>query len=122
MTDNVIRIPRTGPIRVTATGDEPVSVRVMTQPVTVRVAGQPGPQGAPGNDGASWTFYATRWSSPPSQVGTATVSGAAGAVFSYTVNGVTRFRFVPDSYSPALDTFWSAFSAGSLSDQLAARG
>jgi hypothetical protein len=46
--------PCTGPIRIRASGTEPVRVRVSSLPIAVRVLGMPGPQGhdgAPGSPG-----------------------------------------------------------------------
>jgi hypothetical protein len=115
----------TGPIRVTIAENEAVRVGVLSLPVTVRVAGQPGPQGPAGpagQDSAGWTYYATRWSLPPAAAGVATVSSAAGTVTTYQLDGVTRWRFVPDDYDAALDAFYSAFSGGVLSGLIVARG
>lgn len=46
--------PHIGPIRIRASGTEPVGVRVSSVPVAVRVLGMPGPHGqdgAPGTPG-----------------------------------------------------------------------
>ena len=70
----------------------------------------------------TWPHLAEAWSVEPSQVGTATVSGEAGAVWEYTLDGVTRYRFVPDDYNPTLDAFYSEFTGGALSGLIVARG
>jgi hypothetical protein len=70
----------------------------------------------------SWDFLAAKWSSPPAEVGTATVSGQSGVVLSFVLDGVTRYRFVPDTYSPVLDGFYSTYSGGVLSGLITSRG
>lgn len=70
----------------------------------------------------TWDYLATNWTAAPAQLGTATVSGQAGAVFSYTLSGTTRYRFVPDTYSAALDGFYSAYAGGVLSGLIVSRG
>ena len=70
----------------------------------------------------TWPHLAEAWSAEPSQVGTATVSNEAGAVWEYTLDGVTRYRFVPDVYNPTLDAFYSEFTGGALSGLIVARG
>jgi hypothetical protein len=66
----------------------------------------------------AWIDYATNWSTPPVLVG----STPAGDVYSYTLDGVTRYRFVPAMYDPALDAFYSNFSGGVLSGMIVSRG
>jgi hypothetical protein len=70
----------------------------------------------------SWDYLAANWGTAPAQVGTATVSTQAGVVLSYTLRGVTRFRFVPDTYSPQQDAFYSNYSGGVLSGLIVTRG
>lgn len=66
----------------------------------------------------SWDFLVTNWSSQPSQIGTT----AQGSVFSYTLNGVTRYRLVPTSYVANQDIFYSNWDGSSLSNPIVARG
>ena len=67
------------------------------------------------NQPLAWVYLASQWETPPSQIGVATVTGQTGTVWSYTLNSVTRYRFVPDNYSAALDAFYTAYSGGELS-------
>lgn len=62
------------------------------------------------------------WSLDPTEIGTATVSTQSGSVLSYVLAGVTRYRFVPDTYSAALDGFYSSYSGGVLSGLIVTRG
>lgn len=70
----------------------------------------------------SWDFLASNWSVAPTVVGAATVSGQAGQVLSYTLGSVTRYRFVPTTYSAALDRFYTGYAGGVLTGLIAARG
>ena len=70
----------------------------------------------------SWDFLACNWTTAPAVVGTATVSGQPGQVLSYALGGVTRFRFVPDTYSAALDGFYAGYAGGVLSGLITTRG
>ena len=76
---------------------------------------------APGAVILAWSYLKDTWSSEPTQVGVAT-SPVAGDVYSYTLAGVTRFRLVPDAYTPAEDGFYSAFSAGACTGLITRRG
>lgn len=120
--DQVRVTPFSGPIEVIGLEAAPIFVRALTGPATVTVHGMPGPQGEPGGDAPTWTYYATRWSSAPAAVGGATVSGNAGTVYAYTLDGTTRYRFVPTSYAPALDAFYSAYASGVLAGLIVSRG
>ena len=66
----------------------------------------------------AWNDLATRWDVAPAQ--TATI--AAGSVFAYQLDGVTRYRLVTSPYTPAGDAFYATFTGGVLSDLVAARG
>ena len=68
----------------------------------------------------AWSYLAAQWSDEPTLVGTAT-SPVAGDVYSHTLAGVTRFRLVPDAYTPAEDAFYSAFSAGACTGLITRR-
>jgi hypothetical protein len=69
----------------------------------------------------TWGELTSAWSVPPALVGAAS-SPVAGRVFSYTLDGVTRYRLVPTNYTPGEDAFYSSFSNGTLSGQLCTRG
>ena len=69
-------------------------------------------------DVRTWEYYVSNWSVEPAQVGTV----AAGAVWSYTLGGVTRFRLVPTTYSASQDAFYTTFSGGVLSGFIVSRG
>lgn len=64
----------------------------------------------PGDSGRGWFYYATSWSVEPSH----NQSITGGSVFDYTLDGVTRFRFVPTPYDPTLDAFYASFVGGAL--------
>lgn len=66
----------------------------------------------------AWTLYAAQWDAAPSKV--ADIAG--GSVWSYTHEGVARYRFVPSPYAAAQDAFYSDFDGTTLSGLLAARG
>jgi hypothetical protein len=55
-------------------------------------------------------------------VGTATVSSQTGKVFEYPLGTTTRYRFVPTTYSAALDGFYSTYTGGVLSGLIVSRG
>ena len=89
--------------------------------VPIGVSGPPGPagpQGPPGTGSITWDFYATNWTTAPTQVGTT----AAGAVYSYTLSGTTRYRLVPSPYLAAQDTFYSTWDGSALSGPIVSRG
>ena len=68
-----------------------------------------------------WSYFATQWTTIPALVGTATVSGQAGSVYSYSFD-ITRYRFVPTAYSAILDGFYTAYVVGVLSGLVCVRG
>lgn len=68
--------------------------------------------------GATWDYYAINWSTAPSV--NSAISG--GTVYTYVLNGTTRYRFVPTSYDPTTDAFYSTFSGGVLSGLITTRG
>ncbi len=76
--------------------------------------GEKGEQGAP----TTWGYYAVHWATTPAQVGTT----AAGAVYSYTLGGTTRYRLVPSPYVAAQDAFYSAWDGAALSGFIVSRG
>ena len=77
-----------------------------------------GDQGPAGEAPTTWDYYAANWTTPPAQVGTT----AAGAVYSYTLTGVTRHRLVPSPYVAAQDAFYSAWDGAALSGLIVSRG
>lgn len=66
----------------------------------------------------TWIYYATTWSVSP----TLNSSIAGGDVYNYTLSETTRYRFVPTTYDPTLDAFYTTFSGGVLSGIIIARG
>jgi hypothetical protein len=69
-------------------------------------------------DGLTWSDYATRWDDAPTL--NAAITG--GTVYNYTLDGVTRYRFVPTAYDAASDAFYTAFDGTTLSGLIVARG
>ena len=68
--------------------------------------------------GLTWEHLVTNWSTAPTQAGTV----AAGAVYAYTLGGVTRYRLVPTAYSAGQDAFYANFTGGVLSGLIVSRG
>lgn len=68
--------------------------------------------------GADWTYYATTWTTEPTFVEAIT----GGDVYSYTLDGTTRYRFVPTTYDATEDAFYTIFSTPTLSGLIIARG
>ena len=66
----------------------------------------------------NWNYLVTVWTEPPFWVSTI----AEGSVFNYTLNGITRFRLVPDPYGAAQDAFYTTFAGGVLSGLITTRG
>lgn len=73
---------------------------------------------ATGGSGADWTYYATTWSVEP----TLNTSITGGDVYDYTLDGTTRYRFVPTVYDATEDAFYSTFSNPTLSGLIVTRG
>lgn len=67
---------------------------------------------------ATWDYYATNWSVAP----TLNSSITGGDVYDYTLDGTTRYRFVPTTYDATQDAFYSTFSGGLLSGIIVTRG
>lgn len=65
-----------------------------------------------------WVYLKEKWDAPP----TLNATIASGAVYNYTLNGVTRYRLVPEPYLAANDAFWTSFDGTTLSGLVAARG
>lgn len=66
----------------------------------------------------TWTYFATMWSQPPEFV----ESIAGGEVYSYVLDGITRYRFVPEPYTSTGDIFYNNFINSVLSDIITSRG
>lgn len=66
----------------------------------------------------TWSYYAMNWSVEPSL--NSSITG--GDVYDYTLDGTTRYRFVPTTYDPTQDAFYSNFSGGTLSGLIVSRG
>lgn len=81
-------------------------------------AGSTGPQGDPGDPTDTWMYYAITWSSTPAFLETIT----GGDVYVYTLDAVTRYRFVPSPYDSEDDAFYSTFTTPNLSGLIATRG
>jgi hypothetical protein len=68
----------------------------------------------------TWSYLKDTWTVEPSI--TASITG--GDVYSYTLKGVTRYRFVPTTspYDATLDAFYTTFTGGVLSGLIATKG
>lgn len=66
----------------------------------------------------TWEYLVANWSVEPS-LNTA-ISG--GDVYDYTLNGTTRYRFVPTTYNPTQDAFYADFDGTTLTDLIITRG
>lgn len=66
----------------------------------------------------TWDYLVTNWTSEPT-LNTAIIGGE---VYNYTLNGTTRYRFVPTTYNPTQDAFYSTFASGTLSNLIVTRG
>lgn len=73
---------------------------------------------ASNSSGTDWTYYATTWSVEP----TLNASITGGDVYNYTLDGVTRYRFVPTTYDATEDAFYTTFSGGLLTGLIVSRG
>jgi len=51
----------------------------------------------------TWNYYATNWSEEPSF----NSNNWDWTIYNYTLDGVTRFRFVANTYSPTTDWFYT---------------
>ena len=66
----------------------------------------------------TWEYLVANWSVEPA-LNTA-ISG--GDVYDYTLNGTTRYRFIPTTYNPTQDAFYESFTSGTLSGLITTRG
>lgn len=73
------------------------------------------------NPPLTWSHLLTQWSELPQYLGRAT-GPAPGRVWMHKLEAVSRYRFVPDAYSPKDDAFYLSFSDGVCSQFLVSRG
>ena len=66
----------------------------------------------------TWSHLSSNWSEEPALIS----SLPSGQVYSYTLNNVTRYRYVPATYDPKQDAFYSTFAGGILSGLITTRG
>ena len=66
----------------------------------------------------TWDYYAINWSTSPTLVENIT----GGAVYLYVLDGVNRYRFVPTTYDPTADAFYTSYSSPTLSGLIVTRG
>lgn len=66
----------------------------------------------------TWEYLVANWSVEPS-LNTAI---AGGDVYDYTLNGTTRYRFVPTTYDPTQDAFYESFDGTTLTTLITKRG
>jgi len=71
-----------------------------------------------GGSSPTWEFYACNWTVAPTEVSTIT----GGTVWEYTLDGTTRYRFVPSPYDSTLDAFYTTFVDPTLSGLIVSRG
>lgn len=74
------------------------------------------------NPSLTWIYLSTTVSKAPEEVGVATVETKTGKVFKYTNGTFTAYRFVSDVYSFTLDSFYTTYTNGVLSDLIVKRG
>lgn len=65
----------------------------------------------------TWEYLVTNRETEP--VLLATITG--GEVFSYILDWITRYRFVPTTYNPTQDGFYEGFDGTTLSDLITNR-
>ncbi len=70
------------------------------------------------NNGFSWEFLALNWTSEPIFL----ESLSDGDVYSYELNGVTRYRFIPNNYNAMNDSFFENFDNSNLTNLINNRG
>ena len=66
----------------------------------------------------TWDYLVNNWSSEPVLVGT--ISG--GDVYEYVLHSISRYRFVPTTYSSTQDCFYSDFNGTIVSNLICPRG
>lgn len=91
-----------------------LGANVISPTVTIDLTAAPGQQSLDN----TWTYLVAQWDNPPSLAATI----AAGQVYLYTLNGISRYRLVPAPYDAGNDAFYSGFNGTTLSGIIAARG
>jgi hypothetical protein len=66
----------------------------------------------------SWEYLVANWSVIPTF--NAAITG--GDVYNYELNGTLRYRFVPTTYTPTQDAFYSTFNGTSVTGLITKRG
>jgi hypothetical protein len=66
----------------------------------------------------TWEYYVTNWTTEPVLLESIT----GGDVYSYTLDGTTRYRFVPSTYDATQDAFYTSYSSPTLSGLIVTRG
>jgi len=74
--------------------------------------------GTTNNNLTNWTFLVTNYDQIPIINGTL----ATGVVYDYIYDNITRFRFVPTTYDPKEDSFYSGFDGTTLTGIIISRG
>lgn len=93
---------------------QPINVQIETPPeILVQIMEGGGESGA-----SPWLNLANSWTQPPSKI----ADMLSGSVYQYLYGITSYFRLVPDPYDSTLDSFYSTFSAPTLSGLLATRG
>ncbi|MFN3332796.1 MAG: hypothetical protein ACK47M_09830 [Caldilinea sp.] len=70
------------------------------------------------SDSQSWFHFITNWDMAPVLID----SIPSGDVYAYVLDGVTRYRLVPDPYAVEDDAFYTTFTGGVLSGLIVTRG
>jgi hypothetical protein len=65
----------------------------------------------------NWTYLVSSWDTAP----TLTAPLAGGSVYTYILDSVTRYRFVPEPYVAAQDAFYNDFNGMSVTDLVTRR-
>lgn len=68
--------------------------------------------------GFSWEYLVANWSVIPTL--NAAITG--GDVYNYELNGTLRYRFVPTTYTPTQDAFYTSFNGTSVTGLITKRG
>jgi hypothetical protein len=66
----------------------------------------------------SWEYLVANWSVIPTL--NAAITG--GDVYNYELNGTLRYRFVPSTYTPTQDAFYTSFNGTSVTGLITKRG
>lgn len=74
--------------------------------------------GTGGSGSLTWDFLVTTWTTEPTFV----VNITGGSVYSYILDAVTRYRFVPTTYDATEDAFYTTFINPTLTGLIVTRG